>query len=250
MTDDDLYLRGMHTVVASWEAYARASRGAAIHRFPGGSAAVFPANPERRIYNNAILRPDLAPLERADAAAAIEAAYAAAGVSRFAVWVHENDEQGGADLESRGYAIADSTRAMGMKLDDLSVPHPDVELSPADWSENLRILGVRPDLLTKIDRSIFHLLIACLDGERVATAMALDHQGDCGIYNVATLTQARRQGLATALTSLHLHRAFERGCQTASLQSSAIAEGVYEAVGFRNLGRILEYSACFSTDDE
>lgn len=247
MTDDDLYLRGMQTAVASWEAYARASRGAAVHRFPGGSAAVFPANPERRIYNNAILRPDLAPLERADAAAAIEAAYAAAGVSRFAVWVHENDNQMSADLERRGYALADSTRAMGMELADLSVPRPDLALSAPDWSENLRILGVPPDLLKKMDHSVFHLLIACLDGESMAVAMALDHNGDFGIYNVATLTQARRQGLATALISLHLHNAFARGCRTASLQSSAMGERVYEAVGFRDLGRILEYSPSFST---
>ena len=31
-----------------------------------------------------------------------------------------------------------------------------------------------------------------------------------------------------------------RGCQTASLQSTQMAEGVYAAVGFSDLGRILE----------
>ena len=71
--------------------------------------------------------------------------------------------------------------------------------------------------------------------------MALDHGGDCGIYNVTTLEHARRRGLGTALTALHVHDALARGCQTASLQSTPMAERVYAAVGFRGLGRITEY---------
>ena len=33
-----------------------------------------------------------------------------------------------------------------------------------------------------------------------------------------------------------------RGCETASLQSTQMAERVYAAVGFNDLGRILEYA--------
>jgi hypothetical protein len=40
---------------------------------------------------------------------------------------------------------------------------------------------------------------------------------------------------------LLVHEAAERGCRTASLQSTAIAERVYAGVGFRDLGLILEY---------
>jgi len=71
--------------------------------------------------------------------------------------------------------------------------------------------------------------------------MAFDHDGDCGVFNVATLEAARRRGLGTALTARHVHDAAARGCSTASLQSTAMAERVYAAVGFRDLGRILEY---------
>ena len=63
------------------------------------------------------------------------------------------------------------------------------------------------------------------------------------LYNVITLERARRRGLGTALTAVHLHDALARGCQTASLQSTEMAERVYAAVGFRDLGRILEYVA-------
>jgi hypothetical protein len=54
-------------------------------------------------------------------------------------------------------------------------------------------------------------------------------------------TCTARRGLGTALTALHVHDALARGCQTASLQSTEMAEGVHAAVGFRDLGRILEY---------
>ncbi len=44
-----------------------------------------------------------------------------------------------------------------------------------------------------------------------------------------------------ALTAVHLHDGRERGCQSASLQSTPMAERVYAAAGFRGLGRIFEY---------
>ena len=72
--------------------------------------------------------------------------------------------------------------------------------------------------------------------------MAFDHGDDCRIYNIGTLAQARRRGLGSAVTALLLHDALARGCQTASLQSTEMAERVYATVGFRDLGRILEYA--------
>ena len=90
-TDAGLYLRGSDTLLASWEAYAHGTVGAAVKRLPGVAAAVFPHEPERDVYNNALLEPDLGPGERSDALDAMEAVYAAAGITRFAAWVHETD---------------------------------------------------------------------------------------------------------------------------------------------------------------
>ena len=109
-----------------------------------------------------------------------------------------------------------------------------------NWSEHLRIAGVPPRLLSDLDTGAFHILVARLCGESAATAIAFDFATDCGIYNVGTLEWARRRGLGTALTALHLHDALARGCRTASLQATAIAERVYASVGFRDLGRIFE----------
>ncbi|HKG27090.1 MAG TPA: GNAT family N-acetyltransferase, partial [Thermomicrobiales bacterium] len=91
------------------------------------------------------------------------------------------------------------------------------------------------------DHAAFHLMVARVSGEDAAAALAFDHGGDCGIYNVGTVEHARRRGIGTALIAFQLHQARERGCQTASLQSTPMAERVYAAVGFRDLGRFLEY---------
>jgi ribosomal protein S18 acetylase RimI-like enzyme len=241
LTDADLYRRGAETLLASWEAYARGATGASVRRAPGVACAVFPHEPERGVYNNALLERDLAADDRTDALDAMEATYAAAGITRFAAWVHERETAMQGDLQRRGYVLDASTRAMGMALDQLRLPRPELELGTLDWPTYLRLFGLPPGLLRGADHAAFHLVVARLDGEPVATAMAFDHEGDGGIYNVTTLEHARRRGLGTALTALMLHNARARGCQTASLQSTEMAERVYAAAGFRNLGRILEY---------
>jgi ribosomal protein S18 acetylase RimI-like enzyme len=242
LNDRDLYDRGVATLLTSWEVYARSSPGAAVIRLPGAAAAVFPEEPARGIYNNAVLERELSSADRACAVAAVEETYAKAEIDHFAVWAHETEVATRMDLERRGYKIVESTRAMGMSLDDIRLPQPEVELGPPDWDEHRRTLGLPSGLLDGIDRSTFHVFVARLHCENVATALAVDHEGDCGIYNVGTLEHARRRGIATALIALHVHEALARGCRTASVQSTQMAESVYAALGFRDLGRILEYS--------
>jgi GNAT superfamily N-acetyltransferase len=244
LTDTDLYRRGADTLVASWEQYARASRGAAVLRSPGLATAVFPAEPERGVYNNALLDRGLDAADRAAALDAMEAAYASRGVPHFAAWVHESDEAMRDVLEARGYTIDTSTRAMGMSVGDVRATPPDLGIAGAGWPEYLRYLeafDLPPGLLAGVDPDAFRVLIARRDGATVATGLAFDLGDDCGIYNVSTLEGARRRGLATAITALLVHDAAERGCCTATLQSTEMAERVYASVGFRDLGRFLEY---------
>ncbi len=207
----------------------------------GGVVAVFPAGPERLFYNNAVLARGLDRAAAGEATEAILAAYADAGVDRYAVWAHESDQPGIAELESRGFHIDTTTRAMAMSLDELAVPRPDVELGPSDWNEYLSTVELPEGTLAGVDPSAFHVLVGRLGGQSVSAAIAYDRDGDCGIFNLGTIAHARRRGLGTALTALHLHLARERGCTTASLQSTEVAEGVYRAVGFGDLGRFIEY---------
>jgi ribosomal protein S18 acetylase RimI-like enzyme len=244
VTDTELYLRGAATVLASWREIARGSAGAALERRDGVSAAVFPSEPERAIYNNALLHRDLGPAARAAAVDAMEAAYRAAGIDRYAAWVHESDEGMRGEMGARGYTVDETTRAMGLALRDIALPRSDVALERADWSEYLRYLrslGLPATLLAGTDPSAFHVVAARVGGETVATGLAFDHDGDCGVFNVSTLEASRRRGLGTAVTARLLHDAVERGCSTATLQSTPMGERVYAAVGFRDLGRILEY---------
>src|SRR4051794_12882192 len=139
VTDAELYARGVATAVASWEAYARGADGAAVVRAAGVASAVFPRGPERSVYNNAWLDRDMGGAERAEAIAAMEAAYASAGVGRFAAWVHERDAPLRADLEVRGYTVDTVTRAMGMATGELGRVRPSDALR-ADWPTYLEHL--------------------------------------------------------------------------------------------------------------
>jgi GNAT superfamily N-acetyltransferase len=242
LSDAELYRRGSATLVASWEAYARGAVGASLKGLPGVAAAIFPDGPERAVYNNALLDRGLSPDERAGAVEVMQAAYSAAGITRFAAWVHESDQPMRGELERRGFTVDDSTRAMGMALDDVTVPRPQIELGPATWPEYLAMDdGLPPEFLRDADHAAFHVLAVRVDGELAAAALAYDFDGDTGIFNVETLERARHRGLATALTAAQLYDARSRGSQTASLQSTPMGERVYAAVGFRDLGRILEY---------
>jgi len=233
VTDRDLFRRAAETRVASWEAYARAAPGARLHRLPGAAAAVFPDGPERDIYNNVIVK-------RADALDAVESVYADAGVTRFAVWVHDGDDLMRAAVEARGYAFDSATRAMAMELSGPGPQPGPIEVAALPWPDYLAMFDLSPALLAG-DMSAFRLLAARVDGANVAAAMAFDHDGDCGIYNVGTLDAFRRRGLATALTARLLRDAAARGCTTASIQATPMAERVYASIGFRDLGRYLEY---------
>jgi ribosomal protein S18 acetylase RimI-like enzyme len=239
--DDSLYERMLATLVGSWARIAEGTEEAAIERVGGGVVAVFPAGPERAFYNNAVLGRGLNESQAREAAAEIVATYEGAAVDRYAIWAHESEDPAIAEMAGRGFAVDTTTRAMAMSLDEIAVPYPDVELGPPDWEEYLRIIEVPEGTLAGVDPGAFQVLVGRLDGENVAAGMAYDHDGDCGIFNLGTIARARRRGLGTALTAIHLHRARDRGCTTASLQSTEIAQGIYSAVGFRSLGRFIEY---------
>lgn len=144
-TDVDLYRRGCDTLVASWAEYARGATGAAVRRLPGVAAAIFPYEPGRTVYNNAVLAPGLDASTRLYVLDEVEIAYADAGVTRFAVWVHESDHAARTELDGRGYTVDTTTRAMGMDLDGVHPPRLDIELRPVDWSDYLRYEGLPPD---------------------------------------------------------------------------------------------------------
>lgn len=242
MTPYQLFERGASTLVASWAEYARGTSGASVRRVPGATVAVFADEPERVVYNNTLMDLGLDAAGREAAVSAMEEAYAGEGIEHFAAWVHENDAPLRTELEGRGYGVTESTRAMGIALEDLDLPRPDLDLLPADWHDYVAMIGLGPDFQRYADPAAYVIRVARLDGEAAAVAMAYDHDGDRGIYSVTTREHARRRGLGTALTTLLLHEARDAGCTTATLQSTPMAERIYASVGFRDLGRFLEHA--------
>jgi GNAT superfamily N-acetyltransferase len=245
-SDRQLYARSVTTLIASSEAIAQGCGRAEVRRLPGVAAAVFPEEPERSFYNNAVIDRGLSAGERLDALGAMQAAYLEAGVEDYAAWVHESDAEIIANLGGRAYAITETTRSMAIRLGDaLARTTAAAEIEPADWSTYLaylRTLGLSKSLLAEVDPAAFHLLVARQDGDVVAAALGFDHDGDCGIFNMSTVEPARRHGIATALTASHLRDAAARGCKTATLQSTLVAERVYASLGFHDLGRFLEHT--------
>lgn len=226
--------------MASWEEYGRGATDASVRHLPGVTGAIFPREPERAVYNNALLDRGLEAHARARAVDAMEAMYANGAVTHFAAWIHESDLAMRADVERRGYTLDTTTRAMAADLDDVELP-PDVDIAPVDWSDYLRYEALPADFLKGADHAALHVLAAREEGSIVAAALAYDHDDDCGVYNVGTVERARRRGMGSAVTLAQLHAARIRGRHTASLQATPMAERFYARLGFVDLGRILEY---------
>ena len=226
-------------MLRSWAYLASGSPGAEVIEAEGAAIAAFVRSPDREFLNNAVLeRGQPNPGATLDA---IERAYAARRIERYAVWVHESEPETAAELKSRGYRYDSSTRTMAMLVSELGeVDTSPLGLATVGLDEFWRIGGVE-GLVPELAPAGAHFYVSRLGGESAATLMAFDHEGDCGIYMVGTLPTARRRGIATALSAHAVTEAGERGCATASLQATPMAEGVYARVGFRDLGRFDEY---------
>jgi predicted GNAT family acetyltransferase len=85
---------------------------------------------------------------------------------------------------------------------------------------------------------IAHIYLARVDGETAACVVAYHSGGDAGIYNVGTRAAARGRGLATGLMRQAALDAREAGCETTSLQATAMGRPVYKRLGYRELGVI------------
>jgi GNAT superfamily N-acetyltransferase len=237
--DEDLFERSVATLIESWLYLASGSPGAELTRVGDAAIAAFVHRPDREFLNNTLLGPRPAGL--GPTVAVIEETYARHGVERFAIWVHESEAEVAAELRARGYAFDSATRTMAMPVDELGEVDGSalevIEPGPAEFWAVDGPDGLVPDL----DPAGAHFYVARLDGENASMLMAFDHAGDCGIYMLGTVEAARRRGIATALSAHAVTAARERGCLTASLQSTAMAERVYARVGFRDFGLWNEY---------
>lgn len=221
--------------------------GGELVRWPGLVAAVVPATPHRSIFNAVHYTDPAALRTQIDE---IEGAYEAAGVEAWTVWVPDEDRETASLLESRGHALDGAPRAMALWLEDLAAGPPQVEgLEPcegsiADAGEiNDRAYGIEGDgfaaALAGAQFHPSHWSFAALDGEKVACleTVPLD-DGDVLVSGVATLPDWRGRGIAGWLLRRALAARRAEGFESASLRASALGAGVYEALGFQDLGHV------------
>lgn len=238
-TSVELFDGSLATLVQSWAYLATGSQGAEVIETDGAAIAIFVHPPDREFLNNTVLERGVKNLGAT--LDLVERAYADRGVERYAVWVHESEEDVGREVKARSYDYDSSTRTMAMSIGDLAeVDTSKLDLVELDLDEFWCSQGL-DGLLPELSAEGAHFYASRFNGENAATLMAFDHEGDCGIYMVGTVPAARGHGLATALSVRAVGEARKRGCTTASLQATKMAEGVYASVGFRDLGRFDEF---------
>ena len=105
---------------------------------------------------------------------------------------------------------------------------------PAQWAAD-----VFPERL--IGSSGADYFLASLDGTFVGISVAFRTGESGGIYSVATLEEARRRGVGSAVTWAAVRAIRDWGCAAAVLQSSAMGYPVYQSMGFREVVRYARF---------
>jgi GNAT superfamily N-acetyltransferase len=217
------------------------SAGGDVFEYKGLVASIVPACPERSIVNAVVYE---VPDELAATRAELETRYRQAGVRAWTVWVPEGDEDARAVLRAGGHRLDASPRAMTR---DLSEPAPAGD-ADREWeiTTDTNIVaalneaayglpaGEFAQAMVAMEHAPLRLYLARVDGRAATCLGTLDHDGDCGIYFVATAPEAQGRGLATRLLRSALADARARGCTTSSLQATQAGFPVYARCGFRD----------------
>ena len=83
--------------------------------------------------------------------------------------------------------------------------------------------------------------LALLNGQPVGTSQLFLSAGVAGIYHVACLPEARRQGIGAAITIAALRAAHRKGYRIAILQASHLGVPMYRRLGFLDYGKLNIY---------
>jgi ribosomal protein S18 acetylase RimI-like enzyme len=242
--DADAWDRMLESMWTFFPSVAATSEGGELLELDGVVGTVTRAVPERSIANSVLYRRE-DDLERA--LPELARAYEGAGILAWTVWVPHYHERAKRALADAGHVLDADPEAMIASLDDVEPPRPgDPEPDPEPTRGDLarvndlaygtgdafaRLFGDGPptDGFTWVARE---------DGHAVATTVSVHHRGDCSIWWVATVPQARGRGLASGLIRRALAHGRGHDCEITTLQATKMGQPAYERLGYRGLGAI------------
>jgi GNAT superfamily N-acetyltransferase len=229
--------------VAGHHAWYRtfASAGSEVATLGSAQAVLTVARPERSLLNAVVYSdPGDVPLE--ELAAFFEP------VEAWCVWVQPGDDELVDACSARGMALDGTPMLMacelsGVDLEPRDVP-ADIDEAP-DWAAMGRVndsaYGLPEEHFAPVMRRLspdgYRMAIARRGGEALACAAVHVDSGNAEVVFVATLPDARRQGLAAECMRTALRACLASGCTTTTLEASAAGQPIYERMGYSALGR-------------
>lgn len=174
----------------------------------------------------------------------------------------------GSHLQQHGWMLDDTAPGMALDLcsldEHLSLPSQltikrvsDEEMLKT-WLRVMTVgselpeegLALLLDVVTKRgfkDDTTVHYYLGLLGNKPVASSLLYLGAGVAGIYNVATLPEARHQGIGTALTLAPLLAARAQGYRIGTLQATPMGLNLYHRLGFR---KYCTFHAYFSPEEQ
>jgi ribosomal protein S18 acetylase RimI-like enzyme len=217
-----------------------ASAGSEVRDFGSAQAVLTTARPERSLVNAvAYTDPDALPFDE------LEAFFEP--VEAWCVWVQPGHDELVERCFARGMVLDATPMLMAAPLAEVDIERRDVPaaIGPGTWDEmgtiNDAAYGLPAEHFAPVMRRLstdgYHLAVARRDGAGLACTGVLVHEGNAEVVFVATLPDARRQGLAAECMRTALRAAAQDGCTTTTLEATAAGEPVYAAMGYRSFGR-------------
>ncbi len=231
-----------------------ASRSAAAKSAQVGGLLRWETDVPHRWFSGVLC--DRAPDE--NAAQVVEEIIAHFQAREFTWWLHPAYlDCGWADLLLQfGFELENGPPGMALDLEQLGVSETpaQIQIRPVNNLKMLRLwakIFIEGYELPKEAAEPYFCLLAgagldfparhylgFLDGQPLGASSLLLSAGVAGIYNVATLPQARGKGLGSHLTRIPLMDARQMGYRAAILQSSEMGYNLYRRLGFNKVCQI------------